>query len=370
MQTYDLMIPGPVQLAPEVLDALGSQVIAHYGPEFTRFYHDTIELLKCVFQTSGDLFPLVGSGTAGLEAAISSVIGKNDEFLVLSNGYFGERIAEIGQNYTSKVNKLEFPLTEQIRPKVLRGVLEKDRNVKAVGVVHCETSTGLLNPVAQLAKVCKEKGVLIMVDAIASLGGVELPVDEWGIDICVSASQKCLESPPGLAFVTVAEDAWSALEATASSGWYLNLKKAKEYATSEAAVRHPTRNTFATPLLRALRKAVEGILAEGLDARFARHRHTAELLREGLSELGFELLILPAIASPTVVAAKGRKDLGADLLVKLLREDYQIQIGGGIGELEGKIFRIGNMGLNAQQERIVHLLEALRRLVREHAVSR
>jgi len=370
VQTYDLMIPGPVELAPEVLDTLGSQVIAHYGPEFTRFYRETIDLLKRIFQTAGDLFPIVGSGSAGLEAAISSVIGRNDEFLVLSNGYFGERIAEIGQAYTSKVNKLNFPLTEQVSPKVLQEAMEKNRNVKAVGVVHCETSTGLLNPVAQLAEVCKEKGVLIMVDAIASLGGVELPMDEWEIDICVAASQKCLESPPGLAFVGVSKDTWPVLEATASSGWYLNLKRAKEYATSLAAVRHPTSTTMATPLVCALRTALEGILAEGLETRFARHRHMAELLREGLSEHGFELLIPPAIASPTVVAAKGRKDLGADLLVKLLRGDYQIQIGGGIGELEGKIFRIGNMGPNAQQERIVHLLEAIKRLVREHTVSK
>lgn len=359
---YHLAIPGPVEVRPEVLTALSSQIVAHYGSDWLKIYNETLDLLKQIFQTDGDVFTIVGSGSAGLEAAIGTLVAPGEEIIVLSNGYFGERLAEIARFHTSKVTVLQFPPTSAVDPVMLRRVLVKKKQVKAVGVVHCETSTGVLNPVGELASVCHQNEIPIIVDAVSSLGGVQLEVKKWQIDICVSASQKCLESPPGLALVSVSKEIWPVIKQTAPSSWYLNLAVWKAYA-ERWADRHPYPTTMATPLILALREALKLILAEGLERRFERHRRTAGLLREGLQELGFEPLVPPEIASPTVVTARGREDFPPSRLVEELKERFQIQIAGGIGELEGQIFRIGNMGPQAKQERVATLLQAIRSLM-------
>lgn len=360
MDNYRLMIPGPVELPPEVLAEMGKQVVAHYGKDWTNYYNETIALLSRIFQTRGDIFVIPGSGSAGLEAAIGSISG--NEVMVISNGFFGDRLAEIAQSYNSKVVIHRLEPTIAISPDFLSSALQRRPTIKAVAVVHCETSTGLLNPVKELSRICQEHGVLLIVDAISSLGGAELCMDEWGIGICISASQKCLEGPPGLAIVAVGDEAWPLIERHRTPGWYLNLRIWKQFSQSWKDW-HPYPITMAVPALRGLRKALELVLEEGLEQRFQRHQRIATLLRQGLTELGFELLIKSEIASPTVTAAKGNPVLSADSLIERLRNQYSIQIAGGIGELKGQIFRIGHMGSQAKEERVQLLLHAIRSLV-------
>jgi alanine-glyoxylate transaminase/serine-glyoxylate transaminase/serine-pyruvate transaminase len=368
MLNYHLMIPGPVELEPEILTEMGAQIVAHYGKEWTDYYNETLGLLKQVFQTNGDIFTIPGSGSAGLDAAIGSTVGNDDKILVLSNGFFGDRLADIAQSYSSKVVIQRSNPTIPIDPDRLLATLQKDRSIKAVAAVHCETSSGLLNPVKELARVCQKEGVIFIVDAISSLGGTELQMDEWGIGICVSASQKCLEGPPGLALVAVGKAAWPLIEQKNTPGWYLNLRVWKDFAQRWSDW-HPYPITMAVPALRGLRKGLERILGEGLKQRFERHRRVANLVRIGLANLGFELLIPADATSPTVTAAKGNEILSADAIVSKLKERYKIQIAGGIGEFKGQIFRIGHMGPQAQEEKIIPLLYAIESLLRDSGLA-
>jgi alanine-glyoxylate transaminase/serine-glyoxylate transaminase/serine-pyruvate transaminase len=359
---YHLMIPGPVALSPQVLAEMAEQVVAHYGKDWTNYYSETLSLLSQVFQTRGDIFAIPGSGTAGLDAAIGSISGDGSAIMVVSNGFFGDRLADIARTYSPRVVVHRLDPTVAISSDFLSAALRENRSVKAVSVVHCETSTGLLNPVRELAKVCQDHGALFIVDAISSLGGAELRMDDWGIGICISASQKCLEGPPGLTLVAVGERAWSVIEQCHTPGWYLNLRTWKQFSESWRDW-HPYPVTMAVPALRGLRKALESIVEEGLDERFQRHQRIANLVRNGLTDLGFELLVTSDVASPTVTASKGNAVLSANALIDGLRDQYSIQIAGGMGELKGQIFRIGHMGSQAKEEQVLPLVRAIRSLL-------
>jgi len=264
--------------------------------------------------------------------------------------------------YTSNVTTLEFPLGQAYDfDRVERALREKWFD--AVVAVHCETSTGVLNPVQELAELCQRHGVLLIVDAISSLAIEPLEMDAWGIGICISASQKGLESPPGLALVAVAHGAWEVIERADGPGWYLNLRVWREYQEKWGDC-HPHPITHAVNNVRALRIGIERILAEGLEARFGRHRKVAGYLREELRELGLELFVPDEIAShgvTSVVAPSGK----AGELLAYLREQHGLLLAGSLGELQGKVFRIGHMGPTATQEAIDDVLCALSSGLRE-----
>ena len=223
MKRYRLMIPGPIEVAPEVLAAMAESLVAHYGEEWTAFYKETTGLLRKVFRTEGDVFLLVGSGSAGLDAALGSIIAPDGRVLIPQNGFFGQRLEEIACTYTPNVTTLKFPLGQTYDLGRIEEALHKGE-FEVVAAVHCETSTGVLNPIRELAKLCQRHGVLLIVDTISSLAIEPLEMDAWGIGICISASQKGLESPPGLALVAVAPQAWEAIERAGRPGWYLNLR--------------------------------------------------------------------------------------------------------------------------------------------------
>jgi alanine-glyoxylate transaminase/serine-glyoxylate transaminase/serine-pyruvate transaminase len=356
MKRYRLMIPGPVEVVPEVLAEMAQPLVAHYGEEWTAFYKETIDFLRKVFQTKGDVFLIVGSGSAGLDAALGSTVAPDKKVLIPQNGFFGERLEEIARTYTPYVTTLKFPLGQTYDLEQIEKALRKYK-YDVLAAVHCETSTGVLNPIKELAGLCNRYGVLLIVDAISSLAIEPLKMDAWGIGICVSASQKGLESPPGLAVVAVGPQAWELIEQVDRPGWYLNLRVWREY-TEKWGDWHPHPITQAVNNVRALRVGVERILAEGLEARFERHREVTAYLRQGLRDLGLTPFVADEVAShgvTSVVEPAGR----VDELLACLRDRYGLLLAGTLGELKGKVFRVGHMGSGATLAAIRDLLEAL-----------
>ena len=355
---YRLMIPGPTQVRQDVLDEMARPIVPHYGPDWTAFYNETMSLLGAVFGTEGKVFALPGSGSAGLDAAFSSTSDKNEQWLVLSNGLFGERIASIARSYRPDAVVVNVPLTEQVTVARLQDALAQYPETTAVAVVHSESSSGLLNPVRELAQVCRERNLLFLVDGISSVGGIELPMDEWGVDICITASQKCLECPPGLALVAVSPRGWERIRNQATPGWYLNLHVWEEYAEKWSDW-HPYPITMAVPVFRAMRRALEIILDEGLEARIRRHRESALWVREQLAGLGYPPVFDASIASPTILAFFAAAGLDSADVVRRMRSDHRILIANGMGEFRGKALRIGNMGPQTAKEQMEPVIQAL-----------
>lgn len=363
---FKLMIPGPIELEPETLQALAQPLLPHYGREWVEVYHQTIRMLKEVFQTREEVLLIPGSGSAGLEAALGSLLGGGQaKVLILKSGFFGGRLLEIARGYAApeEVLLLEGEPDRPIPPEQLEELVKAEPKVKVVAAVHCETSTGLLNPIREWSEVCRRHGRILVVDAISSLGGVELRFDEWGLGVCVSASQKALEAPPGLAVVAISREAWREVQASESPGWYLNLRTWRAYAERWSDW-HPYPVTLPVSIILALKHSLERLLAEGLEVRFARHRKIAGLLRQGLRNLGFELLIPEEYASPTVTTALGRPDFPAEEVIQGLKR-RGILIAGGLEELHGKVFRIGHMGSQATLEMALPVLFHLEELLKE-----
>jgi len=364
MKTYFLMAPGPVALAKNVLDAMSRQVVLHYGSEWVKTYEETISLLKQIFATEGEVFTLVGSGSMGLEAAVGSVVSDEYTTLVLSNGFFGERLAAIARSYTDRVHVEHFPLNKPIDPNVLASRLHDDEFIKVVIAVHCETVSGILNPIEQLGSICKEKSVLFVVDAVSTLGGVPFQMDSWGVGITITASQKCLGGPPGLGIVAVGKSAWELIEKKKQHGWYTDLNIWREAATMTGSSKR-TPVTLATPAFCGLRQAIRNLLSEEPEERYARYAQAAAHLRSGLRECGFKLFAPLADCSPTVTVCKSQPECSAEHLVNALKEEHGIRIAGGAGELTGKVFRIGHMGdVQTRPESIDRLLSAVRAVVK------
>ena len=357
MQRLRLMIPGPIELDPEVLSAMSEPMVAHYGKEWTDFYKETIGLLQKTFRTEGDIFLLPGSGSAGLDAALGSTLFSNGKVLIPQNGFFGERLEEIAQSYTPSVRTIKFPVGHSIDLEAIERTLQNE-DFDAVACVHGETSTGVLNPIQELAKLCHSHGVLFIVDAVSSLAVEPLEMDSWGIDICVSASQKGLESPPGLAVVAVGEQAWDSINRANSPGWYLNLKVWKEYGEKWGDW-HPHPVTHAVNNVRALRVGLERILSEGLERRFVRHRSVTERLRRELREIHLEPYIPDEVASHGVTAVLGPEGRIGELLLHL-RDRHRLLLAGSLGPTKGKVFRIGHMGPGATDEAVETVISALK----------
>ena len=357
---HKLMIPGPVEVDESVLAEMGAPVAAHYGPEWTALYKDTTTRMKLVFRTKGDVFLLVSSGSGGLEAAIASPLAPGQRVLVGVNGFFGERLATIARSRGLEVVTVTAPWGEPIAPEAVHAALEKDAAIAGLIVVHHETSTGVLNPLPALGSLAREFDVPFIVDAVSSLGGEELAMDDWGIDICVTASQKCLEAPPGLAPVAVSRRAWEVMDRNRDSpaGFYLNLRVWRQYA-EEWGDWHPFPVTMATNNVLALRAALDKLLTEGLAQRIERYRDVAQFLRTGLRQLGLSLFVEGKIASSTITVVRRPPHVDVADLITFLREERSIRIAGGLGATHGEIFRVGHMGKAASREYATLLLAGL-----------
>lgn len=350
MKHYKLLIPGPVDAEDAVLAQMAKPILPHYGTEWVELYHQTINYLKQVFQTENDLFLLVGPGTAALDMAFGSLLAPGEKALILSNGFFGDRLVSIARACGIETTVLSSPLGQIIDPQRLRAYLRSDSDIRALALVHHETSTGVLNPLAEIAAVARERGVPIILDAVSSLGGVPLPVDEWGIDLCITVANKCLAAPPGLAPISVSPRAWEIIDRnTATHGWYLNLKTWRKYADMWAGF-HPYPTTLPTNNILALRASLRCILDSELETWYARHRKAADRVRRGLEELGFEMFAPDEHASPLTTAVKAHPEFEVGDLIQFLKEKHGLLVSGGIAELAGKIFRVGHMGKAASRE--------------------
>jgi aspartate aminotransferase-like enzyme len=333
-----LRIPGPTPCPNEVLRALSWQMINHRGPQFAQILADVTTKLKQLFQTRGDVFLLTGSGTGGLEAAIVNTLSPGDKVLSVSIGVFGERFAAIADQFGAEVVPLRFEWGTAADADAVRRALKAEPKIKAVLVTHNETSTGVTNDLASISSAVKEFDKLLLVDAISSLGSINLPVDDWHCDVAVTGSQKGWMVPPGLAMVSVSQEAWQAQAKARMPRFYWDFAQAKSYLE-----KGQTPWTPAISVVFAFSVALDMILKEGLANVFARHARVGKATRDGIKSLGLSLFAEESHASDTVtaVAANG---LDTKKMLKILREEYQVILAGGQQKLDGKIFRIGHLG--------------------------
>jgi alanine-glyoxylate transaminase/serine-glyoxylate transaminase/serine-pyruvate transaminase len=356
-----MMIPGPVTVEENVLREMGSPVQPHYGPEWLEIYKETIDLLKLVFKTQADVHILVGSGSAGLDAAIGSLTMSGEKVIVGSNGFFGDRLCEICREYGLNVVTVDSPLGKPLEPAAFEKALNHHPDAAAVALVHLETATAIVNPIEEIALEANKKQVPIIVDAVSSLGGVPLEFDEWKIDICVSASQKCLGAPPGLTLLAISQRAWEVMDTKPqrNHGWYLNLQTWRRYAENWADW-HPYPITMATNNILALRAGLRSLLEDGIEKRIEHYTRLALRLREGVRKLGLEPFTPDDRLAPVVTAIYGPTDVPTGEIVHYLLDEHDIKISGGLGEnLTDRVFRVGHMGAMVNEADIDSVLAGL-----------
>lgn len=364
MRRHRLMIPGPVEIDPGVLAHLSDPLTAHYGDRWVAILNETITHLKAVFRTSGDVFIVVGSGNTGNDMVINSLFDEGDHVLVLDNGYFGHRLGEVAESHGLRVTSLTKRWGSPFRGTDIDQAVKEAPDVKGVLVVHGETSTGMANPVKEIAQAARKHDLLMVVDGIASLGGEPFDMDAWGVDACVTASQKALEAPPGLALIALNDRAWQASDrCRGHRGWIGNLQVWRTFA-SELAGYHPHPGTMPVNNVVALRESTRLILDEGLEARWARHAAMARIVRQGVRAMGLTVLADEdaACANLTVIEAAGKFHPGA--LVEFLNAEYGTHVSRGIGDWFDKAIRVGHMGPNAALEAIVPLLVGIEHFLR------
>lgn len=356
-----LMIPGPVEVHPNVLKALSQAVEPHYGALWVQKLARVKNLLQQVFNTRNDVILMLGSGSCALDACIGSSLMTGEKVIVANNGFFGDRLVEITRHNGLEVVEVKGKWGEKIDPAEIQKALAANRDAKAVAVVHGETSTTILNPIDEIGQIVKEHDAIFIVDAVSSLGGVPYAVDEWGIDLCASASQKCLGSIPGLAPVSVSQKGWAWIDRSdkKAHGWYTNLQVWRKYAL-EWGDWHPTPVTMPVNLVDALLTALEMLMEEGIVKRMERYQSLALLLRKGLREAGMEPFTRDADLNPVLTAAYTPQGIDSGEIVQYLLDEHHIQISGGLGELKSKIFRVGHMSPVLEHTDIENLVSALK----------
>jgi len=344
----NLRIPGPTPCPDEVLQATARPMINHRGPEFRDLLFQVTDLLKQVYQTRHDLYILTASGTGAMEAGVVNFLSPGDPVLSVSIGVFGDRFRQIAEVYGARVIPLRFPYGAHADPEAVRRALREHPEVKAVLITHNETSTGITNPVEDLARVVREEcpDALLVVDAISSLGLVPLPVDEWDLDVVLTASQKGFMTPPGLAFLSVSPRAWKAYETARMPRFYFDVGKARSYYQ-----RGQTPFTPALSLFYGLEVGLRRILSEGLERVFERHARLGALCRERVKSLGLSLLAHDErYASNTVTAVRLPEGVDGKQVTERLRTEFGVVLAGGQQDLAGRIVRIGHMGWVTEAE--------------------
>ena len=357
-----LLGPGPSSVNPQVLQAMTQPVLGHLDPVFFKCMDDVFDMLCRLFRTSNKMtLPLSSTGTGAMEAGLCNVLERGDTTLIAINGFFGRRMAEIARRCGADVHTLEFPLGTAIDPDVVEEELKRHSHVKLLGVVHGETSTGVLSPLEELCALAHRHDALIIADTVSSLGGAEVAVDDWDVDICYSATQKCVGAPPGLAPITLGPRATDAMRnrETPVQSYYLGMADLETYWSSTRAYHHTT----PISMMYALREALRMMVEEGLENRIERHARCARALRAGLEAMGIVLFADPAHRLDpltTAVIPDGVED--TKVRTRLL-EDYNIEIAGGLGDTRGRIWRIGLMGDSCREPNVLALLSALERIL-------
>jgi alanine-glyoxylate transaminase / serine-glyoxylate transaminase / serine-pyruvate transaminase len=355
-----LMIPGPIQPSKEVMAAMGGPVQAHYGADFTRTYNETTAMLKKVYQTRGDIYLFAGPGTTAIEAALGSAVSSGEKIIVGVNGFFGERLKAIAEAYRMDVVEVKAEWGQPLQADLVEKAVLENPDAKMVAMTHLETSTTIANSVEAVGQITRRHGLLLMVDAVSSLGGMPLKMDEWGIDLCASASQKCLGAPPGLAPLAVSARAWEAIDRDPHKGhgFYLDLRVWRKYAT-EWADWHPFPITISSNLVQALKVGLDALLEEGVEKRMVRYRQLALRLRDGLQRIGMAPFTPQELMVPVITAAYGPPGVATSRIVAYMGEKHHIKIAGGLGAMKDKIIRVGHMSPLVSEDDIDRVVAAL-----------
>ena len=357
-----LLGPGPSAVHPRVLRTMSTELIGYLDPEWIALMDEEQALLRAVFQTENKMtFPMSGTGSAGMETAFCNFVEPGETVVIGCNGYFSERMCEMAKIYGANVKRIEKPWGDIFTSDEIEAALVENKPVKILALVHGETSTGALQPLEGMSDIVQRNGALFLIDCVTSLGGVPLKIDDWGIDIAYSASQKCLSCPPGLSPFTVSDRAREILyrRKTRVSNWYLDLTRIEKYWNQDRVYHH----TPSTTLHYGFREGLRLILEEGLEDRWSRHQTVVEYLWDKMETLGLQLFVpkrhrLSSLS--TVCVPEGIDDAAVRTR---LREVYNIDIAGGFGPLKGKIWRIGLMGFSSRRENVTLLSEALREIL-------
>ena len=353
-----LLGPGPSSVHPRVLQAMTLPILGHLDPEFFQVMDDVCDMLRVVFRTSNFMtVPISSTGTGAMETACANLLEPGDTAIVCRNGFFGDRLGDIASRCGAKTVVLDSPWGQPVDIQAVEDELKRHSRVKMVGVVHAETSTGVLTPLEDIVNLAHRHDALVAVDAVTSLGGHQVEMDGWDIDVCYSASQKCLGSPPGLAPISMGPRAMEVVNtrATPVQSFYFNLKDLESYWSQTRAYHHtsPISNTY------ALRESLRMMMEEGVDHRIARHARVADALRAGLEALGLELMADPDYRLNPLTTVLVPPGIDEAVVRRRLSQDYGIQIGGGLGQIAGKVWRIGLMGDSARDANVLALLSAL-----------
>ena len=353
-----LLIPGPVPLPLPVREELAKAAMPHYGDAWVKAHAETRDMLRYLWAApDAHVFPIAGPGHAALEAIAYTFLRPGDRVVVVSNGFFGDRTAEVLASHRVKVEIIPSAWGAGPDVAALRNALKTP--AKAVAVVHNETSTGVTNVLEPIVEAAHAADSLVIVDAVSSLGGIPLPFAKLGIDAGFSASQKCIAAPAGIAPIAVSRSLWESTDPKTVVGWYLNLYTWDRY-EREWSDWHPTPTTISSNLFYAFHRALSLVREEGLEARIARHAKVASRLRAGLLDLRFKAVGPASLLSNTVACFAPPEGVDPARLVKRLREEHNITISGGLGPLRGKTIRIGTMGTQADPEIMDWLLKAIR----------
>jgi len=358
-----LMGPGPSGAHPRVLRAMTEPLLGHLDPDFLRIMDSCREKLRAVLRTENTVtLATPGTGTSGMEAAVMNAVQPGDEVVVGVCGYFGGRIAEMAERAGGRVTRVEAPWGSPVDPEAMRTAILRG-GARVVAVVHAETSTGVLQPVEPIVAAAREAGALTIGDCVTSLGGVPVETDRWGADVVYSATQKCLSAPPGAAPITVSKEAWSRISAreVPPNSWYLDLRLLEAYWDERRVYHH----TAPISMVYALHEALSLVLEEGLEARWARHERNGRALQAGLEAMGLQLHAEAGHRLPVLTTVKVPEGIDEAAIRRGLLERYSIEVGGGLGELRGKVWRVGLMGEASTPGNVLYFLSAFGRLLRE-----
>ena len=362
-----LMGPGPSDVPPRVMQALTAPCVGHLDPYFLSVMDETQILLRFLFQTENNFtISVAGTGTAGMETCLGNMVEAGDEVVICVNGAFGARMCEIASRLGARLIRVDAEWGRAIDPEAVRKAV-KGRNPKLLAVVHAETSTGVLQPLADLASIARDSGALFLVDTVTSLGGIEVAVDKMGIDVIYSGTQKCISCPPGLSPISFNEVAMKALANRKGPvlSFYLDMSLVKSYWGAERKYHH----TAPINMVYALREALRLVAEEGLEARFARHLLNHKALVAGIEAMGLSMLVPEgerAASINTVRIPEGADDLKVR---RALLNDFGIEIGGGLGNLAGKIWRVGLMGHSSRLKNVFLFLSAIEAILKVQGVK-
>ena len=358
-----LMGPGPSDVAPSVLQAMSRPLVGHLDPTFIKLMEEIKTMLRIVFQTKNEMtFPVSGTGSAGMEFCLVNLIEPGDEVVIGVNGVFGTRMVDVAERCGAKVTKVEAPWGQIIEADQIEKVLKTVRP-KLVAVVHAETSTGALTPVEEISRLAHEAGALFMLDTVTSLGGCPVKLDEWKVDAVYSGTQKCLSAPPGLSPVSLSHRAMEVATHRKKKvqSWYLDVNLLSSYWGQDRVYHH----TAPITMNYALHEALRLVLEEGLENRFRRHEENHQHLRRSLGQMGLRLVAQEGHQLWQLNAVGVVEGVDEAAVRKMLLNEFQIEIGAGLGPMKGKIWRVGLMGETSRRENVDTFIAALKTILKK-----